>query len=427
MKVVTSCFIALSLLLTSSLAIAQQKLDGVAVVVDTSVVLESEISGMLNRIKRDAQRAGRALPSDDVLRTQVVERLILQKLQMQMGERMGIRIGDAQLDQTLAQIAADNNMTLDALQAQVEADGSSWRQYREELREQLVTNEVQRAQVQRRVFISPQEINNLVRLIDEQGDTTVEYNMSHILISFQNEAGEDDESAARSRAQAVLSRLNEGADFAQMAATSSSATNALDGGEMGWMSPNSMPTLFAANLGDAEVGDVIGPLRSGVGFHILRVNEVRGAQTFTAEEVNARHILIQPSVILSDARAERMLREFREQIQLGEKSFAELATEHSADPGSASNNGELGFADPEMYVPEFRQRVETQDIGVISEPFRTAHGWHIVEVLERRTQDVTDQRKQDQAANMLYQRKFREELDIWLQEIRDSAYIEIVR
>ena len=427
MKVVTSCFIALSLLLTSSLAIAQQKLDGVAVVVDTSVVLESEISGMLNRIKRDAQRAGRALPSDDVLRTQVVERLILQKLQMQMGERMGIRIGDAQLDQTLAQIAADNNMTLDALQAQVEADGSSWRQYREELREQLVTNEVQRAQVQRRVFISPQEINNLVRLIDEQGDTTVEYNMSHILISFQNEAGEDDESAARSRAQAVLSRLNEGADFAQMAATSSSATNALDGGEMGWMSPNSMPTLFAANLGDAEVGDVIGPLRSGVGFHILRVNEVRGAQTFTAEEVNARHILIQPSVILSDARAERMLREFREQIQLGEKSFAELASEHSADPGSASNNGELGFADPEMYVPEFRQRVETQDIGVISEPFRTAHGWHIVEVLERRTQDVTDQRKQDQAANMLYQRKFREELDIWLQEIRDSAYIEIVR
>src|SRR5690554_6654541 len=250
MKVVTSCFIALSLLLTSSLAIAQQKLDGVAVVVDNTVVLESEISGMLSRIKRDAQRAGRALPSDEVLRTQVVERLILQKLQMQMGERMGIRIGDSQLEQTLAQIAADNEMTVNMLQAQVESDGSSWRQYREELREQLVTNEVQRAQVQRRVYISPQEINNLVRLIDEQGDSTVEYNMSHILISFQNEQGEDDESAARSRANAVLARLNDGADFAQMAATSSSAANALDGGEMGWMTTNSMPTLFAANLGD---------------------------------------------------------------------------------------------------------------------------------------------------------------------------------
>lgn len=427
MKVVTSCFIALSLLLTSSLAIAQQKLDGVAVVVDNTVVLESEISGMLSRIKRDAQRAGRALPSDEVLRTQVVERLILQKLQMQMGERMGIRIGDSQLEQTLAQIAADNEMTVNMLQAQVESDGSSWRQYREELREQLVTNEVQRAQVQRRVYISPQEINNLVRLIDEQGDSTVEYNMSHILISFQNEQGEDDESAARSRANAVLARLNDGADFAQMAATSSSAANALDGGEMGWMTTNSMPTLFAANLGDAAAGDVVGPLRSGVGFHILRINDVRGAQTFTAEEVNARHILIQPSVILSDARAERMLREFREQILNGEKSFAELATEHSADPGSARNDGELGFSNPAMYVPEFRQRVETQDVGVISEPFRTSHGWHIVEVLERRTQDVTDQRKQDQAGNMLYQRKFREELDIWLQEIRDSAYIEIVR
>lgn len=427
MKVVTSCLIALSLLVTSGLAVAQQKLDSVAVIVDNTVVLESEINSMKSRIKRDAQQSNRSLPSDAVLRTQVVERLILQKLQMQMAERMGIRIGDAQLDQTIAGIAADNDMPIDAMQAQVEADGSSWRQYREELREQLVTNEVQRAQVQRRVYISPQEVENLVRMIDEQGDSTTEYNLSHILISFQNEQGDSDEDAARSRANAVLERINDGADFAQMAATSSSAANALDGGEMGWMSQNSMPTLFAANIDNAGEGDIIGPLRSGVGFHILRVNEVRGAQTFTAEEVNARHILIQPSVILSDNRAQRMLNEFREQIQSGEKSFGELAREHSADPGSARNNGELGFSDPSQYVPEFRQRVETQDVGVISEPFRTSHGWHIVEVLERRTQDVTDQRKRDQAANMLYSRKFREELDIWLQEIRDNAYVEVVR
>lgn len=427
MKVVTSCFIALSLLFASSAAIAQQKVDSVAVIVDNTIVLESEISNMINSIKRSAQQAGRSLPTDEVLRTQVVERLILQKLQMQMGERMGIRIGDAQLDQTIANIAAENELPIDAMQAQIEADGSSWRQYREELREQLVTNEVQRSQVQRRVYISPQEISNLVRMIDEQGDSTIEYNLSHILISFQNEAGEADEEAARNRVDAVMQRLQDNADFAQMAVTSSSASNALDGGEMGWMSPNSMPTLFAANIGNAQAGDLIGPLRSGVGFHILKVNELRGAQTFTSEEVNARHILIQPSVILSDNRAERMLHEFREQIINGEKSFGELAQEHSADPGSARNNGELGFTDPAMYVPEFRQRVETQDIGVISEPFRSTHGWHIVEVLERRTQDVTDQRKREQAANMLFTRKYREELDIWLQELRDNAYVEVVR
>lgn len=427
MKVVTSCLIATSMLFAVATASAQQALDRVAVIVDNSVVLESEIEGLVSQVKRDASNSGRSLPSDEVLRTQASERLILQKLQTQMAERMGIRIGDAQLDQAIGGIATENNMTLTAMQSQIEADGYSWRQYREDLREQMVTSEVQRAQVQRRVYISPQEINNLIRLIDEQGDSTTEYNLSHILISFQNEEGEADEDAAQRRADAVLSNLNEGEDFAQMAVSASSAANALDGGEMGWMSVNTMPTLFAEHVDGGTEGALVGPLRSGVGFHILRINEVRGADVFTAEEVNARHILIQPSVILSDNRAQRMLNEFRNQIMNGEKTFAELAQEHSADPGSASNDGELGFADPSAYVPEFSQRVQQQDIGYISEPFRTSHGWHIVEVLDRRTQDVTDQRKREQAGNMLYSRKYREELDIWLQEIRDSAYIEVLR
>ncbi|MCC5880233.1 MAG: peptidylprolyl isomerase SurA [Idiomarina sp.] len=427
MRVVTSCLVALSLLTVSTLSVAQERLDRVAVIVDNNVVLESEIEGLTRQIKRDAESSGRSLPSDEALRTQVSERLILQKLQMQMADRMGIRIGDAQLDQAIASIAADNELPVEAMQAQVEADGYSWRQYREDIREQMITSEVQRAQVQRRVYISPQEVSNLIRLIDEQGDSTTEYNLSHILISFQNEQGEADEDAARRRADSVINRLNEGADFAQMAVTSSSASNALDGGEMGWMSENTMPTLFAANISDATEGSVIGPLRSGVGFHILRVNEVRGADVFTAEEVNSRHILIQPSVILSDNRARSMLTEFREQILAGDKSFAELAEEHSADPGSARNGGQLGFSDPAAYVPEFQQRVNSLPIGEISEPFRSSHGWHIVEVLERRTQDVTDQRKEDQAANMLYSRKYREELDIWLQELRDNAYVEVVR
>lgn len=426
MRVVTSCLIAFSMLMVAAQGLAQERLDRVAIIVDNTVVLESEIEGVMQQIKRDASSAGRSLPSDEVLTTQISERLILQKLQMQMAERMGIRIGDAQLDQAIGSIAADNDIPADAMQSQVEADGFSWRQYREDLREQMVTNEVQRAQVQRRVYISPQEISNLIRLIDEQGDSTTEYNLSHILVSFQNEHGENDEEAARRRADAVMERLNEGADFAQIAVASSSASNALDGGEMGWMSENTMPTLFAANMTDAEVESIIGPLRSGVGFHILRVNDVRGADVFTSEEANARHILIQPSVILSDNRARNMLAEFRQQILSGDKTFAELASEHSADPGSARNGGELGFSDPSAYVPEFQQRVESQPIGEISEPFRSSHGWHIVEVIERRTQDVTEQRKEEQAANMLYSRKYREELDIWLQELRDNAYIEVL-
>lgn len=427
MKVVTSCFIAAGLLLASAATFAQQSLDRVAVIVDNTVVLESEIEGLVQQVRRDSRAAGRSLPSDSVLRTQASDRLILQKLQMQLAERMGIRIGDAQLDQAITSIATDNDLTIDSMRAQIEADGYSWRQYREDIREQLVTSEVQRAQVQRRVYISPQEINNLIRLIDQQGDSTVEYNVSHILISFQNEEGNADEDAAARRAENVLNRLRDGDNFAEMAVSASSAANALDGGEMGWMTINTMPTLFADAVDGESSGALIGPLRSGVGFHILRVNDVRGTQVFTAEEAQARHILIQPSVILSDARAQRMLNEFREQIISGEREFADLAREHSADTGSANNGGNLGWADPNMYVPEFRDRVESQDIGYLSEPFRTTHGWHIVEVLDRRTQDITDQRKREQAGNMLYSRKYREELDIWLQELRDNAYIEVLR
>lgn len=426
MRVVSACIIAISLWAASAPSLAQQFLDRVAIIVDNTVVLESEIQTLVQQVKRDSRQSNRSLPSDDVLRTQASERLISQKLQMQMADRMGIRISDAQLDQTIASIAAENNMPVDALRAQIEAEGNSWRQYRESIREQIITNEVQRASVQRRVYISPQEIDNLVQIIDEQGDSTTEYRLSHILISFQDDTGESNEQAAQQRAQAVMRRLEGGDDFAELAVTASSASNALDGGDMGWMTINTMPTLFADAVDGAQEGELVGPLRSGVGFHILKVSEVRGAETFTAEEVRARHILIQPSVILSDSRAQSMLNDFRTRILAGEASFEDLAKEHSADPGSARAGGDLGWADPAMYVPEFQERAENQEIGYISEPFRTTHGWHIIEVLERRTQDVTDQRKREQAGNMLFSRKYREELDIWLQELRDGAYVEVL-
>lgn len=428
MRVVSSCFLALALAFSSTASHAQELLDRVAIIVDNSVVLESEINGLMQQVKRDSESAGRSSPSDEVLRTQASERLIVQKLQLQLAEQMGIRINDAQLDQAIASIAADNDLPVEALRNQVESNGTPWATYREDIREQMMTSEVQRAQVQQRIYISPQEIDGLIRMIDEQGDSTTEYNLSHILISFENEEGEDDEDAAKRRADRVFELVNdEDEDFAEMAVTASSASNALDGGEMGWMSSNTMPTLFADAVEGKEAGDIIGPLRSGVGFHILRVNDVRGADVFTAEEVNARHILVQPSVIVSDNRARSMLEDFREQILNDEASFADLAREHSADTGSAALGGNLGWADPSTYVPEFRDRVQEQEVGAISEPFRTTHGWHIVEVLDRRVEDITDQRKRDQARQMLYSRKFREEVDIWRQEIRDAAYIEVVR
>jgi len=403
----------------------EQELDRVAVIVNEGVVLESEIQELINSVRRNIEQQGGAVPSDSALRTQAMERLILQSIQMQMAERMGLRVSDAQLDQVISSIATDNNMPVDMMREQVVAEGQDWEQYRETIRREIVANEVQRASVQRRVYMSPQEVSNLVRLMKEREAEDTEYRVGQILISLTNEQGEEDQAAALSRAERIVELLEEGEDFAQLAITASSAANALEGGDMGWQSLNQLPTLFAEAIEGAEAGDIFGPLRSGVGYFILKVEDTRGAELVTSEEVRARHILIRPSVILSDERARTMLTQFRERIQSGEAEFADLAREHSADPGSAANGGNLGWADPEMYVPEFRQRVVNMELNQLSEPFRTEHGWHIVEVLERRVQDVTDERMENQARQILFTRKYNEEMDIWLQEIRDDAYIEV--
>ncbi|TRW48150.1 peptidylprolyl isomerase SurA [Aliidiomarina halalkaliphila] len=424
MKKITALAFGVVAMLASTLATAEQLLDRVVIVVNEQVILESEMKNMLASVRRDIEAGGGRLPSDSALETQVAERLVLQTLQKQIAERMGIRINDAIVDQAIASIASDNGMPVDGLRQQITAQGQSWADYREEIRTQILVSEVQRASIQRRVYMSPQEINLLVDLIKQQGNQDVEYRVGHILISLQDEQGRENEALARERANEVLNRLNEGDDFAQLAITASAASNALEGGDMGFMSLNALPTLFANNIRDKEEGTVVGPLRSGLGFHILKVHEVRGTQRALEDEVKARHILIRPSVILSDNRAQQMLRDFREQIISGEKTFAELARQHSSDTGSAADGGEMGWLPPDVFVPEFRSVVSRIELNTISEPFRTEFGWHIVEVLDRRQQDITEQRLREQAQNILYRRKFQEELDVWFQEIRDNAYVD---
>lgn len=401
-------------------------LDNVAVIVDQGVILESEIQALLTNVKRNAQEQGQTLPSDRALRVQAIERLILQNLQLQRAERVGIQVSDAQLDATIENIAQSQGATLLQLRASLIEDGISYDKYREDVRNELITGEITRASVRRRVFITPQEVDNLVKLIDEQGEEQVEYRLSHILIAFPPEPTQEEVNQARTNAERVLNLLQNGSDFARIAIASSSGANNLEGGDMGWLNINSMPTLFADAVENRQKDDLIGPIRSGAGFHILKIADIRGREVVEVEEVNARHILIQPSVILSDKRAEAMLKEFREQVLAGEADFAELAKEHSADPGSAARGGELGWADPEIYVPEFKNTLAQLEPGEYSQPVRSVHGWHLMQLIDRRTGDVTEQRKQDKAAQLIYQRKYAEEQDNWLKELRDGAYIEVI-
>lgn len=404
---------------------APQPLDRVAVQINDGIVLESEITNMIDTVKANAKAANQSLPSDSALRTQVIERLILTRLQLQMADRIGLHIGDLQLDQAIENIAREQKMTVTQMQQKIASEGISFSQYREQLREEITLGEIQRIQVQRRIQVSPQEITGLVKLIQEQGMKDVEYQIGHILIDVPNNPTSEQLEASSKRANAVLERLKSGEDFRRTAIASSSGPKALEGGIWDYMNINEMPTLFAEVINGAKKGDIIGPIKSGAGFHIIKIMDARGLQTKEIEEVRARHILLKPSPILSEDRAKAMLEQFLKQIRSGEAKFEDLARQYSEDPGSATKGGELGWAEPSIYVPEFAQTLNSLSPDQISEPFRTTHGWHITQLEERRKTDATDQFNTNRAHQLIFRRKFNEELQNWLDEMRADAYIEV--
>lgn len=422
LKIVSIAWLTLASL--SVPAQANEVLDRVAVIVNDGVILQSEVETMLVQIKRNAAEQDIKLPSDDVLRVQAIDRLVLQEIQLQIARRNGIEVSDAQLEQTINSIAREAGISVEELRSEITGLGSTWQGYRESIRREMIIGELQRNAVRDRVYISPQEIANLTSMMEEMSSNEVEFRLSHILIGLRDGSSSDEVQAARERAENVLQSLKDGRDFAATAISSSAGSRALEGGDLGWMNINAMPTLFAEAVRDKRKGDLIGPIKSGVGFHILKVADTRGLETVEIEEVKARHILLRPSVILSDKRAKEQLSEFRQQLIAGEAEFSDLAMEHSDDTGSASQGGDLGWNDPSVFDDAFKETVEQAEIGEISEPFRSQFGWHIVEVLDRRVQDATERSKENRAYQLLYRRKYQEELENWQQEMRDQAYIE---
>ncbi|KMT66272.1 peptidylprolyl isomerase SurA [Catenovulum maritimum] len=405
---------------------AAELLDKVAVVVNQGVILENEITGMMLQLQAEAKKSGQALPSDKALKVQVTERLIANELQLQFAERIGLQISDAQVQQQVQQLALQQNLTLEKFRQNVIASGMDYETFLERLRQDITSQEVRQAVVSRRVYVSPQEIDGLVALLKERGKQTEEYNLGHILVGLAPSASADEIESTQERANKIIKLLNSGSDFKKIAIGSSSGAKALDGGDLGWMNVNEMPTLFAEAVVNQKKDDIIGPIRSGAGFHILKITDIRGRQTVEVKEANARHILIKPTIILSDEKAKNMLNDFLVKVQAGELDFSELAKEHSADPGSATKGGELGWADPSMYVPEFKDALARLNPGEYAQPFKTVHGWHLVQLIDRRVKDATENAYQDHAYRMIFNRKFNEEVEAWVREIRDQAFVEIV-
>ncbi len=418
--------LSICLLVSAHTSLAKELLDKVAVVVDQGVILESEITDLVESVKANALAQGQTLPSERALRTQATERLILESLQAQMAERMGIQVSDPQLDQTIERIAQGEGATTAQLRQELSTQGIPYEVYREQIRKELITGEVRRANVRRRVYVSPREIETLVEMIEQQGNAQAEYRLGHILVGIAGDAGEDEVNAARARADKIIELLNTGSDFAKMAIGSSSGAEALDGGDMGWKNINSMPTLFAEAVQSKKKDELVGPIRSGAGFHILKVIDARGVEVVEVEEVNARHILVAPSIILSDAKAEQMLIDFRTQLIDGTADFAELAKEHSEDPGSALRGGELGWSDPNVFDPTFKDALMALDTGEYSQPVKSQFGWHLIQLIDKRVEDATEKRKEERAYQLIFNRKFEEETDTWLREMRNQAYIEVL-
>ncbi len=404
----------------------ETKVDAVAAIVNNSVVLESEVGDMVARVKKNAAKQGQTLPSDSALQVQALERLIMNSLQLQIAKRMGLQITDAQLDQTIDNIAREQKLSVEQFRAQVVREEGSYELFRERLREEITTGEVMRSNVQRRIYVSPQEIDTLTKMMEQQGASNEQYNIGHILVALPGQPTADQIKEAETKAGKVMELLRGGSDFKKIAIASSSAETALEGGDMGWMNINEMPTLFADQVRGKKKKDLIGPLRSGAGFHILTIFDIKGANVVEFEEISSRHVLIKPSIIVSEEKAKNMLMKFAVDFKAGKADFAAFAKEHSEDPGSRLKGGELGWADPNIFVPEFRDTLKTLQKNQLSEPFRTEHGWHIVQLLDRRTVDATAEKKREQVMRMIYNRRFNEESSNFLREIRDEAFIEVL-
>jgi len=416
-----------SLLLASSLMQVQAKeeqLDKVAAIVNASVVLESEVQDLLKNIKDQAKKNKQSLPSDSALRTQVMDKLINDSLILQIGERMGVQVSDAQLDQTIGNMAQENKLSLSQFREAIVSDGNDYEKYRESVRTEIVSGEVRRNSVRRRIYVSPQEISNLLELMKEQTNSDIEYHLGHILIEFPTDATQEEMVAAKNRASKVIELLNSGSNFTKIAIASSGGANALEGGDLGWKNINEMPTLFSELIDGKDKGTVVGPIRTGLGFSIVKVHDIRGRQIVEVEEVHASHILIKPSIILSEAKAEEQLKGFIDKINAGEATFEELAKEFSEGPTSV-RGGDLGWADPKSYDPAFKDALASMKKSEYHQPFRSSFGWHIVQLHDRRMVDATSQMNKNRAYQILNNRKFGIESARWIKETRDEAYIEI--
>jgi peptidyl-prolyl cis-trans isomerase SurA len=410
----------------SSTPVLVQPLDSITALVNDEVITRSELSQRLERIERQLTQQGGTLPARNILERQVLERMIIDKLQVQLAHEQGIRVNDTTLDRTLSRIAEQNRMSLQEFRDRLEREGLPFASFRNEVRDEILATRAREREVERRIQISDADIDDYLRLELAQ-DTSIEVNLGHILVRIPEGASAEVIAQRRTRAEQLLSQLKGGAEFARLAASHSDGFEATRGGEMGLRPLDRYPPLFLDAVRNLKIGDTTPVLQSPAGFHILRIIEQRGGNTPKAVQVQqtrARHILLRNADGLTDEEAQRRLNDYKQRIDSKAATFEDLARRFSRD-GSAAQGGDLGWLYPGDTVPEFERAMDALQPGQLSAPVQSPFGWHLIEVTERRTSEVGNDRKRLIARQAVREQKLQEATEDWLRELRDSAYVEI--
>jgi peptidyl-prolyl cis-trans isomerase SurA len=410
---------------TRDLATKGVLLDRVAAVVNDGVVLVSELDDEVVMVSDRLRQQKLELPPDNVLRQQVLERLIVQEIEVQRANHDGIKIPDEALNNALQEVAQRNNMTLTQLPDALAAQGVDYANYRDAMRKELTLTLLRQKDVLQHISVTPREIDTYLDREAKHPSAALEYNVSHILIAVPQSATPAQLEQAAARAQDVYKRAKGGEDFAKLAVAYSNSQTALDGGALGWRKGTELPTFLADVVVQLKPGDVSEPQRAPTGYHIVKLNQVRGQNDkVVVDQLHARHILMRTNELQDDATVRQKLEQLKQRVLKGE-DFAGLAQVFSEDPGSKSDGGDLGWTSPGTFAPEFEKVLGTLSENEISEPFKTQYGWHIVQLLGKRQFDSTDELKRKHAMDEIRASKADEETELWLRRLRDDAYVEV--
>ena len=421
-----TCLIITLLLLLSLPAAAaddSEPLDRIVAVVNDDVVLQSEFNDELADIHEKLREMGSPDIPEQEVRKQALERVILRKLQLQEAKKLGITVDDQTLQQAILSIAQRNGLSPAEMDKALEEEGMSPDAYREQLREEITLQRLRNREVIGRIQVTKAEVDNYLAHAEQNAGGRTAYRLRHILIATPEGASSEQIAAARRKAQEIVERLKKGEDFAALASRHSQGRRSLEGGDLGWMEADQVPTLFAGEVATMEKGEVRGPLQTSSGFHIIRLDDYKGGEHNIVKQTHARHILKRTDETTSDQDARTRLEQLYQRIQGGE-DFAALARAHSDDKASAIKGGDLGWVSPGSLVPKFEEVMDSLEIGELSRPFRTQFGWHIVQVLERRDKDVTSELRRDKAKQAIRNRKAEEALQLYLRKLRDQAFVE---